>query len=293
MSEPTADQITGYSRREFIKRVIASGATVSAAAYLYGGLTGCSRKGRAAGGVERLISLNVNGQVRRVDVLPSESLAMTLRENNDNIRASTAAIAANSQAIRQSTDGTAALVPALQGVERLREPMAAVAALDPTLKGVAGLREPMGRVADLDPPMRALAALQAPMSRLVEIRPGLEATAALGPSMDRLARMRPSLEAVALLQPSLDRVSELQPQLAAVANLSGSMDQLAGLRAPMERLAGLEEPMSRLAGLSSLLDRPVRLALFSLIALLSWGIVTFLAVRFAIISASRRSREGA
>jgi aerobic-type carbon monoxide dehydrogenase small subunit (CoxS/CutS family) len=79
MSEPTADQITGYSRREFIKRVIASGATVSAAAYLYGGLTGCSRKGRAAGGVERLISLNVNGQVRRVDVLPNESLAMTLR----------------------------------------------------------------------------------------------------------------------------------------------------------------------------------------------------------------------
>ena len=52
---------------------------VSAAAYLYGGLTGCGRKGRAAGGVERLISLNVNGQVRRVDVLPNETLAMTLR----------------------------------------------------------------------------------------------------------------------------------------------------------------------------------------------------------------------
>ena len=46
---------------------------------MYGGLTGCSRKGRAAGGVERLISLNVNGQVRRVDVLPNETLAMTLR----------------------------------------------------------------------------------------------------------------------------------------------------------------------------------------------------------------------
>src|SRR3954468_4045553 len=80
MSEPTAAQIAeGYSRREFIKRVIASGAAVSAAAYLYGGLAGCSRKGRAAGGVERLVSLNVNGQVRRVDVLPNESLAMTLR----------------------------------------------------------------------------------------------------------------------------------------------------------------------------------------------------------------------
>jgi aerobic-type carbon monoxide dehydrogenase small subunit (CoxS/CutS family) len=84
MSQPTAagtnqDIARGFSRREFIKRVIASGATVSAAAYLYGGLTGCSRKGRAAGGVERLIALNVNGQVRRVDVLPNETLAMTLR----------------------------------------------------------------------------------------------------------------------------------------------------------------------------------------------------------------------
>jgi aerobic-type carbon monoxide dehydrogenase small subunit (CoxS/CutS family) len=80
MSEPTASAAaTGFSRREFIKRVIASGAAVSAAAYLYGGLTGCSRKGRSAGGVERLMSLNVNGQVRRVDVLPNETLAMTLR----------------------------------------------------------------------------------------------------------------------------------------------------------------------------------------------------------------------
>ena len=80
MSEPTAAQAAaGHSRREFIKRVIASGAAVSAAAYMYGGLSGCSRKGRAGGGVERLISLNVNGQVRRVDVLPNETLAMTLR----------------------------------------------------------------------------------------------------------------------------------------------------------------------------------------------------------------------
>jgi aerobic-type carbon monoxide dehydrogenase small subunit (CoxS/CutS family) len=80
MSQPTASATAqGFSRREFIKRVIASGAAVSAAAYMYGGLTGCSRKGRSAGGVERLISLNVNGQVRRVDVLPNETLAMTLR----------------------------------------------------------------------------------------------------------------------------------------------------------------------------------------------------------------------
>jgi hypothetical protein len=51
--------------------------------------------------------------------------------------------------------------------------------------------------------------------------------------------------------------------------------------------------MSRHAGFTSLLDHPGRLVLFSLIGLLSWGIVTFLAVRFAIISASRRSGAGA
>jgi aerobic-type carbon monoxide dehydrogenase small subunit (CoxS/CutS family) len=66
------------SRREFIKGVIASGAAVSTAGYVFGGLR--ARPARAAtGAVERLISLNVNGQVRRVDVLPQETLAMTLR----------------------------------------------------------------------------------------------------------------------------------------------------------------------------------------------------------------------
>ncbi len=70
---------SAYSRREFIKRVIACGAVASAATYVYGGLTGCSRKASLSGGVERLISLNVNGELRRVDVLPQETLAMTLR----------------------------------------------------------------------------------------------------------------------------------------------------------------------------------------------------------------------
>jgi aerobic-type carbon monoxide dehydrogenase small subunit (CoxS/CutS family) len=59
--------------------VIACGAVASAATYVYGGLSGCSRKSSLAGGVERLISLNVNGEIRRVDVLPQETLAMTLR----------------------------------------------------------------------------------------------------------------------------------------------------------------------------------------------------------------------
>ncbi|HZF25391.1 MAG TPA: (2Fe-2S)-binding protein [Steroidobacteraceae bacterium] len=73
------DAASRYTRREFIKRVIATGAVASAAAYVYGGLSGCSRKASLAGGIERLISLNVNGEVRRVDVLPQETLAMTLR----------------------------------------------------------------------------------------------------------------------------------------------------------------------------------------------------------------------
>ena len=73
----------GLSRRELIKSIIASGAVVSAGSLL--GVAGCSpaetpgAAGGAAGGVERLISLNVNGKMRRVDVLPQETLAMTLR----------------------------------------------------------------------------------------------------------------------------------------------------------------------------------------------------------------------
>lgn len=70
------------SRRNFIKGIIATGATVSAGS-LFIGLSGCSGDTTpgtpAAGTVERLISLNVNGKVRRVDVLPQETLAMTLR----------------------------------------------------------------------------------------------------------------------------------------------------------------------------------------------------------------------
>lgn len=73
-----ADEAGRFSRREFIKRVIASGAMASASTYVYGGLHG-STKRSAAGAVERLVSLHVNGVVRRVDVLPQETLAMTLR----------------------------------------------------------------------------------------------------------------------------------------------------------------------------------------------------------------------
>jgi aerobic-type carbon monoxide dehydrogenase small subunit (CoxS/CutS family) len=73
-----ADAPATWSRRDFIKGVIASGVTVSGLSY-FG--AGCSSAfpAQAAAGVERLISITVNGQVRRVDVLPTETLAMTLR----------------------------------------------------------------------------------------------------------------------------------------------------------------------------------------------------------------------
>jgi aerobic-type carbon monoxide dehydrogenase small subunit (CoxS/CutS family) len=78
--ESSPDSQTKASRRAFIKGVIATGAVASSSGFLFGGLSGCSPSGSpAAGGVERLISLNINGAVRRVDVLPSETLAMTLR----------------------------------------------------------------------------------------------------------------------------------------------------------------------------------------------------------------------
>src|SRR5262249_9461357 len=65
------------SRRAFIKMVIASGAAVSASAYLFRGST-LIGQGSLPGAVERLMTLNVNGQMRRVDGMKQETLAMTL-----------------------------------------------------------------------------------------------------------------------------------------------------------------------------------------------------------------------
>jgi aerobic-type carbon monoxide dehydrogenase small subunit (CoxS/CutS family) len=75
MSEETA---TNPSRRNFIKGVIAAGAAASSATYLFRSAP-LSGQSSAPGSVERLISLNVNGQERRVDVMKQETLAMTLR----------------------------------------------------------------------------------------------------------------------------------------------------------------------------------------------------------------------
>src|SRR5665213_3320698 len=69
------DTARAISRRRFIKGVIAGGAAVSSASYLFRGSAV-----HGAGGVgERLITLNVNGRRRRVDVMKQETLAWTLR----------------------------------------------------------------------------------------------------------------------------------------------------------------------------------------------------------------------
>jgi aerobic-type carbon monoxide dehydrogenase small subunit (CoxS/CutS family) len=67
------------TRRTFIKGVIAAGATATSAAYLFRGPGALLGQTSAPGAVERLITLNVNGQMRRVDVMKQETLAMTLR----------------------------------------------------------------------------------------------------------------------------------------------------------------------------------------------------------------------
>jgi aerobic-type carbon monoxide dehydrogenase small subunit (CoxS/CutS family) len=65
------------SRRAFIKGVIAGGAAVSSAGYLF---RASSVLGQTNGGAgERLITINVNGQQRRADVMKQETLAWTLR----------------------------------------------------------------------------------------------------------------------------------------------------------------------------------------------------------------------
>ena len=68
----------GVSRRSFIKGVIATGASVSASNYVLRGGHGVALA-QASGSVERLVTLTVNGQQRRVDVMPQETLATTLR----------------------------------------------------------------------------------------------------------------------------------------------------------------------------------------------------------------------
>jgi aerobic-type carbon monoxide dehydrogenase small subunit (CoxS/CutS family) len=64
------------SRRDFIKGVLVGGVAVSSAGYLFRAST---LLGQSGGVVERLITINVNGQLRRADVMKQETLAWTLR----------------------------------------------------------------------------------------------------------------------------------------------------------------------------------------------------------------------
>lgn len=65
---------TRLSRRTFIKGVISSGVAVSSASYLFRAtVSGHDSLG------ERLVTINVNGQQRHVDVMKQETLAWTLR----------------------------------------------------------------------------------------------------------------------------------------------------------------------------------------------------------------------
>src|SRR6202171_661926 len=75
----TPDVPRSITRRQLIQGVIAAGVTASAATYLYRGSGAVLSKSFLTGSVERLITLNVNGRERHVDVLKQETLAMTLR----------------------------------------------------------------------------------------------------------------------------------------------------------------------------------------------------------------------
>jgi|SRR6516165_1049698 len=70
------DILKSASRRNFIKGVIAGGVAASSASYLFRASTLLAHQ---PGLGDRLITLNVNGQQRRVDVMKQETLAWTVR----------------------------------------------------------------------------------------------------------------------------------------------------------------------------------------------------------------------
>lgn len=74
----TSETPKTLSRRDLIKGVIAAGA-VSSAGYLFRASGVRAQQPSAAGSVERLVTITVNGQQRRVDVMKQETLATTLR----------------------------------------------------------------------------------------------------------------------------------------------------------------------------------------------------------------------
>src|SRR5438093_2134595 len=77
--DTTEEAPRAISRRKFIQGVIATGAAASAASYMFRGSELLLGQSSLPGSVDRLMTLNVNGQMRRVDVMKQETLAMTLR----------------------------------------------------------------------------------------------------------------------------------------------------------------------------------------------------------------------
>src|ERR1700681_3147090 len=73
-NDPRPDTL---SRRDLIKGVMVGGVAVSSTSYLFRASTLLGQSSRGTG--ERLISINVNGQLRRADVMKQETLAWTLR----------------------------------------------------------------------------------------------------------------------------------------------------------------------------------------------------------------------
>ncbi len=78
-NEDATETPADVSRRTFIKGVIGSGAAAFSAAYLFRTSPVVPELLAQAGVSERLITLNINGQQRRVDVSKQETLAWTLR----------------------------------------------------------------------------------------------------------------------------------------------------------------------------------------------------------------------
>jgi aerobic-type carbon monoxide dehydrogenase small subunit (CoxS/CutS family) len=79
MIDRQTDSKPPVSRRDFIKGVIATGAVATSASYLFRNAGPVLGQPSTPGSVERLITLSVNGQSRRVDVMKQETLATTLR----------------------------------------------------------------------------------------------------------------------------------------------------------------------------------------------------------------------
>jgi len=77
--EKMEDSRRAISRRSFIKGIICTATAVSSAGYVFRGAVSAWAKPGSTGAVERLVTLTVNGQKRRVDVMKQETLAMTLR----------------------------------------------------------------------------------------------------------------------------------------------------------------------------------------------------------------------